>query len=105
MLLKGGGDEKFEIEYTQSGGRTVTYRHRFGGVMDMLKRFYEESSSGNIREWVESFMTTKRCESCGGGRLRKESLSVKLEDSQTGVQYAIQEIVSLSIRAGRALLS
>jgi len=102
VLLNGGGDEKFEIEYSQSGGRRVTYRHRYGGVMDMLKRFYQDSNSNNIREWVESFMTTKQCESCGGGRLRKESLSIKLEDAATGKKSNMQDVVSLSIRAARA---
>ena len=101
VLLNGGGDEKFEIEYSQSGGRKVTYRHRYGGVMDMLKRFYQDSNSNNIREWVESFMTTKQCESCGGGRLRKESLSIKLEDAATGKKSNVQDVVSLSIRAAR----
>ncbi|MCX6143429.1 MAG: excinuclease ABC subunit UvrA [Ignavibacteriales bacterium] len=102
VLLNGAGDEKFEIEYSQSGGRKVTYRHRYGGVMDMLKRFYQDSNSNNIREWVESFMTTKQCESCGGGRLRKESLSIKLEDAATGKKSNMQDVVSLSIRAARA---
>jgi len=101
ILLDGAGSEKFEIEYVQSGGRKVTYRHRYGGVMDMLKRFYQDSNSNNIREWVESFMTTKRCESCGGGRLRTESLSIKLEDAVTGKKSNMQDVVSLSIRAAR----
>jgi excinuclease ABC subunit A len=101
VLLNGGGDEKFEIEYSQSGGKKVVYRHRYGGVMDMLKRFYEDSSSNNIREWVESFMTTKRCASCGGGRLRKESLSIKLEDAAADRTSNMKDVVSLSIRGAR----
>jgi len=101
VLLYGAGDEKFEIEYGQSGGRKVTYRHRYGGVMDMLKRFYQDSNSNTIREWVESFMTTKQCDSCSGGRLRKESLSIMLEDATTGKKSNMQDVVSLSILAAR----
>jgi excinuclease ABC subunit A len=101
VLLYGAGDEKFEIEYAQSSGRTVVYKHRFGGVMEMLKRFYDESSSNNIREWVESFMTTSSCDACEGGRLRKESLAVKLEDAETAKLYNIHDVVSLSIRSAR----
>ncbi|MEK6755451.1 MAG: excinuclease ABC subunit UvrA [Bacteroidota bacterium] len=100
-LLYGAGDEKFEVEYAESSGRTVVYKHRFGGVMEMLKRFYDESSSNNIREWVESFMTTSSCDACRGGRLRKESLAVKLEDSKAGELYNIHDIVLLSIRSAR----
>ncbi len=98
VLLNGAGDEKFDIEYIHDGGRKVTYRHRFGGIMEMMKRYYEESSSNNIREWVESFMTTTPCDSCKGGRLRKESLAIKLVDDKTGCHTNIHEVVSLSIK-------
>ncbi len=101
VLLYGTGDEKLEIEYATERGRTVTYRHRFGGVMDMLKRYYDETSSNQIREWVESFMTTTKCTSCGGGRLRKESLSVKLVDEATNAQWNIQDVVQRSISSSR----
>jgi len=105
VLLHGAGDEKFEIEYSKPGGRSVTYRHRYSGLMDMLKRFYEESNSNNIRDWVESFMTTSRCESCGGGRLRKESLAIRLEDAGSGKLYTIHDVVSLSIRSAKEFFS
>ena len=101
VLLHGSGDEKFDVEYSQSGGRVVTYKHRFGGLIEMLKRYYDESASNNIREWVESFMTTAKCEECDGGRLRKESLAIKLEDAVTGKLWNIQDIVTLSIKSSK----
>ena len=101
VLLYGAGDEKFDFEYLQGSGRAVVYRHRFGGVMDMHKRFYDDTSSNNVREWVESFMSTSPCEACKGGRLRKESLAIKLEDIATGKLYNIHDVVSLSIRSAR----
>ncbi|MEP0822237.1 MAG: excinuclease ABC subunit UvrA [Ignavibacterium sp.] len=100
-LLYGLGDEKLEVEYNTERGRTVTYRHRYAGIMDMLKRYYDETTSNQIREWVESFMVTTTCGSCRGGRLRKESLAIKLEDATTGKLWNIQDVVSLSIRACR----
>ncbi len=101
VLLYGGGDEKFDVEYETGGGRSVTYKHRFDGVMEMLKRYYDETTSNSTREWVESFMTTTMCESCGGGRLRKESLAVKLEDVKTGEQWNIHGVVRRSIKDAR----
>jgi excinuclease ABC subunit A len=98
VLLYGGGTEKFEIEYTYAGGRTTVYKHRFGGVMDILKHYYDETTSNSIREWVESYMNTLPCEVCKGGRLRKESLAVKLEDAEAGKGYNIQEVVQLSVK-------
>ena len=101
VLLYGSGGEKLEVEYATERGRTVTYKHRFGGVMDMLKRYYDETSSNQIREWVESFMTTTKCASCNGGRLRRESLAIRLEDAQTGSQSTMHDVVQKSIRESR----
>jgi excinuclease ABC subunit A len=65
--------------------------------MKMLQRYYNETASNQIRDWVESFMTTRTCEACGGGRLRKESLAIKLEDANTNTQYSMNDVVKLSI--------
>lgn len=100
ILLYGAGDEKFEIEYRYQSGRTVMYKHRFGGLLDVLKHYYDEASSNNIREWVEAYMNTKPCSDCMGGRLKKESLAIKLEDAATKKQFNIQDVVSLSIEEG-----
>ncbi|HEX9614220.1 MAG TPA: excinuclease ABC subunit UvrA [Bacteroidota bacterium] len=101
VLLSGTGDEKLEIEYSTDRGRTVTYKHRYAGIMDMLQRYYDETSSNQIREWVESFMTTTICKSCKGGRLRKESLSIKLVDASTGEQWSMPDVVSRSVKDAR----
>ena len=99
VLLNGGGDEKFDMEYRYASGRTVVYKHRFTGVMDILSHYYGDTSSNTIREWVESFMNVKPCPACGGGRLRKESLAVRIEESPGGKQWNIHDVVSLPITA------
>jgi len=96
ILLNGGGDEKFEIEYRYASGRSVTYRHRFGGLLDVLKHYYNDTSSNNIREWVEAYMNAMPCPECKGGRLKKESLAVMVEDADAERRYSIQDIVGLS---------
>ena len=98
VLLWGAGDEKFEVLYTYSSGRTVVYKHRFNGLVEAMKRYHDETTSGGIREWVESFMTTKPCPTCRGGRLKKESLAVKLVDGKTKEPANISAIVNRSIR-------
>lgn len=97
VLLWGAGDEKFDVQYTYSGGRTVTYKHRFEGIVAVLRRYYEEASTGKMHDWVESFMSTKPCQECQGGRLRKESLAVKLVDLKTKQAVTIDKIVRLPI--------
>jgi excinuclease ABC subunit A len=97
VLWKGGGSEKFDIEYRYASGRTVVYKHRFGGVMDILQHYYSDSSSNTIREWVEAYMNVKPCPACGGGRLRKESLAVRLHEEPGSASYNIHDVVSLSV--------
>jgi len=98
FLLNGSGDEKFEIVYTHPSGRTVTYKQRFSGIIKTLQHYYDESSSEGIRRWIESYMNTTPCSDCNGGRLKKESLAVKLTDATTKKSVNIKEVVKLSIR-------
>jgi excinuclease ABC subunit A len=102
VLLYGGGEEKFEIEYRYASGRSVTYRHRFGGLLDVLKHYYSDTSSNNIREWVEAYMNAMPCPECQGGRLKKESLAVMIEDADAERRYGIRDIVGLSITEAAA---
>ena len=96
-LLYGTNGEKIEVEYTYAGGRTATYKHRYDGVMKMLQEYYQDTASLKIREWVESYMSTKICPVCNGGRLRKENLAIQLEDSQTGERHMISHVVKKSL--------
>jgi excinuclease ABC subunit A len=50
----------------------------FEGVVTMVKRWFNSSSSEAIRSWAESFMEMDDCPSCKGSRLRKESLWFKV---------------------------
>ena len=104
-LLYGTGKEKIEIEYSHGGGKPVIYKHRFIGVVGMMQNYYAETASPKIREWVEGFMSTTRCAVCNGGRLRKESLAIKLEDAISGKQVNIAAVVALSLTDARAFFS
>jgi len=86
-----GSKEKITYSYEYGAGKSAEYKHRFGGLINYLKHNYENSSSNKIREWTESYMNTLTCSTCGGGRLRKESLAVKIDGKNIG------EITSLSI--------
>ena len=105
ILLWGAGDEKFEVLYTYASGRTVTYKHRFNGLIETLKHYYDEASTPGIREWVESFMTSTPCSACRGGRLKKESLAVKLRDERTKHAVNISHLVKLSVEDAHKFFS
>ncbi len=49
------------------------------GVVPKVKRWYHETESENMKEWIEKdFLVRKNCPVCGGKRLRKEALAVKI---------------------------
>lgn len=90
-ILLYGTKDKIPFTYTYGKGKPVTYLHRFTGLMEYLRNYYSTTTSSSIREWVESFMNTVTCPVCNGGRLKKESLSVKFSGKN------ISEITNLSI--------
>ncbi|MEP0861133.1 MAG: excinuclease ABC subunit UvrA [Ignavibacterium sp.] len=90
-ILLNGTKDKIPFTYTYGKGKPVTYLHRFTGLMEYLRNYYSTTTSASIREWVESFMNTVTCPVCNGGRLKKESLSVKFAGKN------ISEITNLSI--------
>ncbi|MBI9073100.1 MAG: excinuclease ABC subunit UvrA [Melioribacteraceae bacterium] len=98
-ILLNGSKEKIEFLYTFGEGKAVKYMHKFSGVLGYIKHYYNKTSSVKIREWAESFMNTKTCSVCGGGRLKKESLAVTFNKKN------ISEITSLSIERAKEFFS
>ncbi|MDO8549864.1 MAG: excinuclease ABC subunit UvrA, partial [Ignavibacteria bacterium] len=90
-ILLNGTKEKIPFSYTYGNSKPVTYMHKFSGLNNYLRNYYQSTSSNNIREWVESYMNTIACPTCGGGRLKKESLAVKFQEKN------ISEVTALSI--------
>jgi excinuclease ABC subunit A len=50
----------------------------YEGIVNMLKRWFNNGYSETLRDWAESYMELKPCDSCGGARLKKESLWFKI---------------------------
>ncbi len=94
-VILNGTKEKISFSYSYGNTKPVTYMHKFSGLISYLKNYYESTTSNNIREWVESYMNTITCSTCNGGRLKKESLSVKFQGKN------IAEVTELSIIKAR----
>lgn len=92
-LLYGAADENIPVKYRFSSGSEVTYRHKFIGLIPSLEHQYENSSSANVRRTLENYMSTIKCKECGGGRLRKEALYVRIAGTNIH-QITEQDIVS-----------
>ena len=50
----------------------------FEGVVNMLKRWFNNGYSEGLRDWAEGYMEMKQCETCEGTRLKKESRWFKI---------------------------
>ena len=78
-ILYGTGTEKIDFSYTSSAG-TRKFTAPFEGVIPTLDRRYNETKSQGMRDFYEMYMSYSPCHTCGGTRLKKESLAVKVGD-------------------------
>jgi excinuclease ABC subunit A len=84
-------------------GKTITYQYDserwhgsyesgWKGILDHVEKRYRETSSDAVREQLEQYMVEQPCPTCGGRRLKPESLSVLVAGKSIG------EIVALPVR-------
>lgn len=70
-----GGDSEFKVDASRMKQDFTSYNLAYEGIINMLDRWYKDSSSENIRVWAEEFMSINTCPECNGKRLKKEALS------------------------------
>lgn len=77
VMLYGTGEENYNVEYESNrfSGELAT---GFEGVIPNLERRYNQTESDYIRKEIEKYMRILDCPSCGGKRLKKEVLGVKV---------------------------
>jgi len=89
------GNEEGVITYAESDevnyADTVT-EHNYEGIVNMLLRWFNETTSEPIRDWAEAYMQLNTCPECNGARLKKESLWFKIDDKN------ISELSELSLQ-------
>ena len=84
--------DMLDLTLTTRSGSTLKSFDYFEGIITNLERRYIETTSSQIREWIERYMTELPCSCCHGARLKDEVLSVKVG------KLNIHEITNLSIR-------
>ena len=61
-----------------------TYTGEWEGIIPELQRRYKQTQSYGIRRWIESFMSTRKCDACKGKRLKESSMHVKIDTENIG---------------------
>ena len=54
------------------------------GIVNMLKRWYDTTTSEKIRQWAEGFMSVDICPDCEGYRIKKEARYFRLDGTHIG---------------------
>ncbi|KMQ50725.1 Excinuclease ABC subunit A [Chitinispirillum alkaliphilum] len=97
ILLKGAGDERIPIQYKAKDGESqAKLKKKFEGVIPNLLRRYRETSSIDIRRWIEQYMSRKKCPECIGTRFKKQTLSI-LIDNKSIADLSAMSIENLSL--------
>ncbi len=87
-----GSTEKIYIETDSRYGTQKGYNRKYEGVLPMLQRQYQESTSETYKQKLEKYLIDQPCETCHGAKLKPESLAVKIGP------YNITDFTGVSIR-------
>lgn len=87
-----GTDKRIQYSYQSRYSESKwEYVGTFEGVIPNLERLFSQTESEAKREEIAQYMREHLCEFCGGKRLRREALSVKINDK------SIMDLCNLSI--------
>ena len=85
------------LKFHTEGSRSRTeYESEWEGVLRNVERRYRESSSDAIRSTMEDFMVEQPCATCGGRRLKPESLAVLVAGTSIGdvVEWPVGKVLT-----------
>lgn len=91
-ILYGTDGEEIEIKH-EDGLKSYKVNKAFDGVINSLKKKYNDSESEWMREELSKYQTLKTCKTCSGHRLNEETLSIKIAGKHIGdvSQMSIEE--------------
>jgi len=87
-----GSDKPILMQSDSRRGDSNGYYRPYRGVLHMLERNYQETTSELYKQKLEQYIVFQTCEVCRGKRLKPESLAVRLG------QYNIDDLTSVPIR-------
>lgn len=91
LLLNGTGEKIYHVKGENRWGRKTTITEQFKGVLFDLKQKYQATESMFLRAQIEKYMRYEVCSECNGARLKKEALSITVNNK------SIVEVSDMSI--------
>jgi excinuclease ABC subunit A len=100
------GRLRFAVSGARGGNGAREFESEWEGVLRNVERRYRESASDAVRDQLEEYMIEQPCQTCGGKRLKRESLSVLVHGRSIGdivelpVNGAVEFFESIPLRGG-----
>ena len=91
-ILLYGSEEPIWFEEDSRYQESKGYFRNFAGVLNILDRNYQDTTSDVIKQKLEKYIVHQPCETCQAKRLKPEALAVRLG------QYRISDLTGVSIR-------
>ncbi len=91
ILLYGTGDKLYQVYGLNRWGNKTSILEKFKGLISDLEEKYQETSSEYVKQEIGKYMKEEICKTCNGTRLKKEALSITIDEK------SIAEVSALSI--------
>ena len=90
-----GTDEPLKIEGKSLGMIAGSHYLEWTGVAGIIEEELLDSTTNKGKKWKEQYMSYIKCGDCNGARLKKESLSFKIDDKNIGdvTNMSIEELL------------
>ena len=93
QVLYGLGGKRIKVTWgTEGTDSHGSWGMRFEGVIPNLMRRFSQTASDAARDAYRKYFAERHCETCGGKRLRDESLAVRVG------KKSIAEVTSMTVR-------
>ncbi len=93
-ILYGSEDASVNVAYGVS-----RVKHAYLGVLPSLRHQYEQTTTTTVRRSIERYFATITCRDCGGARLKKEHLHIRIASAN------IHHVCQADIEASREWFS
>ena len=93
-VLYGLEGSRIAVQWGKEGSETHgTWAMKYEGVVHTILRRFHQTTSEQMRDAYRAFMSERPCETCGGRRLRPESLAVKVG------KKSVADVTAMTVRA------
>jgi excinuclease ABC subunit A len=102
IILFGTGDERVRVQLRGSWGGGH-FRLKYEGALNSMMRRMKETSSEDMRQYYQRFLSNRPCSACVGRRVRGEALGVQIAGQHIAAVTALSVDAALAFFEGLAL--